>query len=110
MKNFKIAIDDFGTGYSSLNYVKELNFDILKIDINFIKNIENSDKDLAIVKTIITLAKSLNLKTIAEGVETPGQLELLRQIGCDVAQGFLIAKPMPVFKAAEFIKTFKGLK
>ena len=110
MKNFKIAIDDFGTGYSSLNYVKELNFDILKIDINFIKNIENSDKDLAIVKTIITLAKSLNLKTIAEGVETLGQLELLRQIGCDVAQGFLIAKPMPVFKAAEFIKTFKGLK
>jgi len=109
-KNFKIAIDDFGTGYSSLSYVKELNFDVLKIDINFIKNIENSYKDLAIVKTIITLAKSLNLKTVAEGVETPGQLNLLKNIGCDVAQGFLIAKPMPVYEAAEFIKTFKGLR
>jgi diguanylate cyclase (GGDEF)-like protein/PAS domain S-box-containing protein len=109
-KNFQIAIDDFGTGYSSLSYVKELNFDVLKIDINFIKNIENSYKDLAIVKTIITLAKSLNLKTIAEGVETIGQLNLLQNIGCDIAQGFLIAKPMPVFEAAEFIKTFKGIR
>jgi diguanylate cyclase (GGDEF)-like protein len=109
-KNFNIAIDDFGTGYSSLSYVKELNFDVLKIDINFIRNIENSYKDLAIVKTIITLAKSLKLKIVAEGVETKGQLELLKEIGCDIAQGFLIAKPMPVYEAAEFIKNFKGLK
>ena len=108
-KNFKIAIDDFGTGYSSLSYIKDLNFDILKIDISFIKNIVNSYKDLAVVKTIITLAKALNLKTVAEGVETKEQFEILKDAGCDIVQGYLIARPMSAEETKEFIKNFKGI-
>jgi diguanylate cyclase (GGDEF)-like protein/PAS domain S-box-containing protein len=108
-KNLKIAIDDFGTGYSTFSYVRELDFDVLKIDMSFIKNIEKSKKDYALVKTIILLAKELNLKTIAEGVETEGQLKILRELGCDVAQGFLIAKPMPLDEAVEFLKNFNGI-
>jgi EAL domain-containing protein (putative c-di-GMP-specific phosphodiesterase class I) len=77
--------------------------------MSFIKNIENSKKDLALVKMLITLAKELNLKTIAEGVENKNQLNILKALGCDIAQGYLIAKPMPVDEAVEFIKEFKGV-
>jgi diguanylate cyclase (GGDEF)-like protein/PAS domain S-box-containing protein len=108
--NLKISIDDFGTGYSSFLYIKELDFDVLKIDMSFIKNIHKNEKDLALVKTLVTLAKELNLTTIAEGVEEKEQLEILNEIGCDIAQGFLIAKPMPLKDAVEFKKNFKGLR
>jgi len=88
-----IAIDDFGTGYSSLSYLKQLPVDILKIDRSFVSNLVNSCEDRAIVTAIITLAQTLNLSVVAEGVENISQLCLLRSMECDVAQGFLFGKP-----------------
>ncbi|EDM23330.1 sensor domain-containing protein [Caminibacter mediatlanticus] len=108
-KNFKIAIDDFGTGYSTFTYIKELNLDIVKIDMQFIKNIEHSSKDYALVKTIIILAKEFDLKVVAEGVENKKQLQILRDLGCDYIQGYLISKPLPFQEMKLFIKEFSGL-
>ncbi|CAH1208608.1 putative Diguanylate cyclase [Candidatus Nitrotoga sp. BS] len=92
--NVLIAIDDFGTGYSSLAYVAKLPIDILKIDRAFIVDIENSVENRAIVSTIILLAHSLNLKVVAEGVETKKQAQLLRSLECDQMQGYLFSPPV----------------
>lgn len=94
-RNIKVAIDDFGTGYSSLNYLKELDADILKIDISFIRNITTSKKDFLIVKSIVEFAKNLGMEPLAEGVETKQQYEALKSIGCTYVQGYLFGKPMP---------------
>jgi diguanylate cyclase (GGDEF)-like protein len=91
----RISIDDFGTGYASLNYLRYLPLHKLKIDCAFIREIVTSRDDAAIVRAIISLAHSLRLKVIAEGVETPEQLELLRQLGCDQYQGYYCSAPMP---------------
>ncbi len=95
----QIAVDDFGTGYSSLNYLKSFPFDILKIDMCFVRNIDRDDKNAAITSAIIQMAHSLNLKVIAEGVETEAELAVLRQYRCDAMQGYLFSRPVP---AAEF--------
>ncbi|MEO7782486.1 MAG: EAL domain-containing protein [Candidatus Nitrotoga sp.] len=92
--NVLIAIDDFGTGYSSLAYVAKLPIDILKIDRAFIVNIENSVENRAIVSAIILLAHSLNLKVVAEGVETEEQAQFLRSLQCDQMQGYLFSQPV----------------
>jgi len=89
-----VAIDDFGTGYSNFSYLKELPIDYLKIDISFIREAAKSKKDRAVVNAIVQMAHSLGMKTIAEGVETKEQLEVLKEIGCDMAQGYYFAKPM----------------
>jgi len=94
-KGFKLSIDDFGTGYSSLTYLKDLPTDYIKIDMSFVKNIEKSDKDLAIVETIINFAHRFKLQTIAEGVENKNQVKILQNLGCDFLQGYYFAKPMP---------------
>ncbi|MEL1134468.1 EAL domain-containing protein [Desulfitobacterium sp. THU1] len=90
-----LSIDDFGTEYSSLSRLKVLPIDRIKMDMQFVHGIEGSEKDQAIAKVIINLAKSMNLQVIAEGVETKTQLDFLSQRSCDVAQGYYYYKPMP---------------
>jgi diguanylate cyclase (GGDEF)-like protein/PAS domain S-box-containing protein len=92
----KISIDDFGTGYSSLSYLKELPVDTLKIDRSFVTGMESSQAQVAIIKAIIVLGHSLNLKIVAEGVENEAQLALLREYDCDYIQGYLVSKPLSV--------------
>ena len=92
---FGIAIDDFGTGYSSLNYLKKFPIDYLKIDISFIKDITTDPDAAAIVMAIISMAHNLGLKTIAEGVETKEQWQILRLLRCDIVQGFYCSRPLP---------------
>ncbi len=91
----KVAVDDFGTGYSSLAYLGELPIDVVKIDISFTKAIVEDKKKRSIVEGIVHIARSLGMKTIAEGVETQAHLDVLRDIGCDMVQGYYLAKPMP---------------
>lgn len=93
---FSISIDDFGTGYSSLIYLKNLKIDELKIDQSFVFGLEKNNSDATIIKTIIMMGNALGFEVIAEGVETQEQFELLKEMGCDYFQGFLLAKPCPV--------------
>ncbi len=93
---FKISLDDFGTRFSSLNYLSKIPFDVLKIDKSYIDSVTEDGKDQVIVKQIITLASSLGLKTVAEGIETQEQREVLTQMGCDSGQGYLLSKPVPL--------------
>ncbi len=95
-KGVNIAIDDFGMGYSSLSYLKQLPVTKLKIDRSFIRGVDSSDDQAAIVRAIIMLSHALGLKVVAEGVETQSQANLLLKEGCELLQGFLFAKPMPI--------------
>jgi EAL domain-containing protein (putative c-di-GMP-specific phosphodiesterase class I) len=90
-----IYIDDFGTGYSSLSYLKEIPFDVLKIDRKFIVDMMEHEEDLHLVKSIIALAHGFGKRAIAEGVETTEQFELLREMDCDWIQGYLFGHPVP---------------
>lgn len=100
----KIAIDDFGTQYSSLNYLKRLSVDRIKIAMPFIQGISENPNDEAITKTIITLARSMGIDVIAEGVETINQLEFLSQENCNEIQGFYFFKPMPLNELEKLLK------
>jgi diguanylate cyclase (GGDEF)-like protein/PAS domain S-box-containing protein len=95
-QGIRLSIDDFGTGYSSLNYLKKFNVNKLKIDQSFVQNISTAEEDRAIIAAIISMAKSLGLKTIAEGVETREQLIFLREQGCNEGQGYYFSQPLPV--------------
>lgn len=103
----KLSIDDFGTGYSSLSYLKKFAVDKLKIDQSFIKNLLDNQEDAAIVKAVIQMAKSLNLKTIAEGVEDGETLDALHGHGCDEVQGYHFARPMSIEAFEGFALYFK---
>lgn len=94
-RGVQISIDDFGTGYSSLSRLSKLAFDKIKIDKSFVHSISDQDDALTIIKLITGMAKSLNMKAVAEGVETQEQLESLQALGCDLAQGYLFGKPQP---------------
>jgi len=101
-----ISIDDFGTGYSSLSYLKKLPITKLKIDRSFIVDVPQDEDDVAIVKTIISLAKNLGLEIIAEGVETEGQVEFLVQEGCPNIQGYYYAKALSKSECEDFMKKY----
>ena len=95
-RGIKLSIDDFGTGYSSLSYLRRLPIDNLKIDRSFVENINSNTESLEIVKTIITLAQTLKMDAIAEGIETREQRDRLKALGCEYAQGYLFSKPLSV--------------
>lgn len=99
-----LSLDDFGTGYSSLSYLKRFRFDVLKIDRTFIAGLPDDADDVSLVKAILAMAKGLDLKVIAEGVENQKQFNFLASQGCDLAQGYLIAKPMPIDDYLSYLK------
>jgi diguanylate cyclase (GGDEF)-like protein len=101
----KVAIDDFGTGFSSLSYLRKLPLDILKIDRSFV-NDSHTEDGAAICDMLTVLARRLGLALVAEGIETPDQLERMRALGCDWVQGYWIAKPLPAAQAAQFARSF----
>ena len=94
-KDFKIEVDDFGSGYSSLSVLTQLELDVLKIDMSFIRNLNKNPNNTTIIKMIVDVSKMLKAICIAEGVETKAQYEFLKSIGCDVVQGFYFSKPLP---------------
>lgn len=100
----KLSIDDFGTGYSSLEYLKKMPIDMLKIAQSFVRDIDVNPEDAAIATTIIRMGHTMKIEVIAEGVETPEQLNLLRRMHCDKIQGFLVSRPLPPEKAAAFLE------
>jgi EAL domain-containing protein (putative c-di-GMP-specific phosphodiesterase class I) len=90
----RLALDDFGTGYSSLSYLKRFRFDVLKIDRGFVAGLPGNADDVSLVKAIVAMANGLDLRVLAEGVESQAQLDFLAAQGCDFVQGYLIARPM----------------
>ena len=90
----RLALDDFGTGYSSLSYLRRLPIDILKIAKPFIDDVAGSDEQMAFVHAIVNLSRTLHLQVVAEGVEQPQQIERLRELNCDLGQGFLFGRAL----------------
>lgn len=101
--NVKLGIDDFGTGYSSLSYLNRFPIDTLKIDRSFVQRLDTTPQDRAIVKTIIELTHTLGLDAIAEGIENTAQLASLRDLNCDIGQGYWFAKPLPAEAATQLL-------
>jgi len=99
----KLSIDDFGTGYSSLSYLRRFPINTLKIDKSFVLHMHDNNEACAIVRTIVALARSLQMEVVAEGLETAEQLEQLKSIVCDAAQGYFFSKPMPASQSQEFL-------
>jgi diguanylate cyclase (GGDEF)-like protein/PAS domain S-box-containing protein len=99
----RLAIDDFGTGYSSLSYLARFPIDILKIDRSFIAELGTEQEDTALVHSVIQLAAAMKLRTVAEGIERPEQLERVRELGCQSGQGFLFARPMDAIRATALV-------
>ncbi|MBR3017838.1 MAG: EAL domain-containing protein [Clostridia bacterium] len=102
-KGYEIEMDDFGSGYSSLNMLSSLPLDVLKMDIDFIRNIERNEKDFRLVELIIDIARYLRVPVVAEGVETENQLKLLKDAGCDIVQGYYFSRPLPAEEFTEKI-------
>lgn len=100
----KLSIDDFGTGYSSLSYLKRFQIDTLKIDREFVHDMDTSPDGQAIISAVIQMARRLSITTLAEGVETANQLELLRRYGCDQLQGYYFSRPLPAAELADFVR------
>ncbi len=105
----KLSLDDFGTGYSSLAYIKNFPIDTLKIDRSFVRDIATDRTDQALAKTIITLAHSLGMRVVGEGVETAAQLDVLRAYGADSCQGYYFSRPLPAEQFERFERTYRPL-
>ena len=105
--NVMLSIDDFGSGFSSLNLLKDIPFDVLKIDRGFLDETATSKESKWILRKIVEMADGLGVKVVCEGVETKEQAEMLKEIGCHIAQGYLYAKPMPI---SEFEQRFNHKK
>ena len=97
-----VSIDDFGTGYSSLSYLHYFPIDTLKIDQAFVRDMDKNESNMMLVKSIIALGKNMNMRIIAEGVETRQQAKILSDLGCDMAQGYYFAKPMSEMDVTKF--------
>ena len=102
----QISMDDFGTGYSSLGYLKKFPFDTLKIDQSFVRELKDNFQDIAIISAIIALGRGLNLRIIAEGVETEEQLQLLHRLNCEQIQGYFFSRPLTVENATKFMQEY----
>jgi diguanylate cyclase (GGDEF)-like protein len=103
-RGIRVAVDDFGTGYSSLSYLRKFPIDALKIDQSFVRQITMAPQDTTIVSAIISMGRSLNLRVVAEGVETIGELEFLQAHQCDEAQGYYFSRPIPHEEFAKFLE------
>ena len=90
----RIAVDDFGTGFSSMEHLRRFPVDLIKVDRSFTQTVEHDNRDAAITAHLASLAHALGLQAVAEGIETHGQLELVQELGCDLVQGYLYARPM----------------
>ena len=104
---FSIAVDDFGTGYSSLSYFCRFPVDVVKVDQPFVRGCVSSPEDQEIIRAIISVAHTLDLDVVAEGVESIAQMELLRAVGCDELQGYFIGHPMRTDDYARFVMNKK---
>jgi EAL domain-containing protein (putative c-di-GMP-specific phosphodiesterase class I) len=107
-QGISISLDDFGTGYSSMSYLKNLPLDCLKIDQSFVRGIETSPGDAAITDAILSMAKALKLRTVAEGVESEAQRHFLAQRSCDEVQGYLFSRPVPSDEFEDFVERNTG--
>lgn len=104
----EVLLDDFGTGYSSLSILKNLPVTHMKIDRSFVRDLETAQDDREIVQGLVAMAHSLRLQVIAEGVESISQMEMLKEFGCDFAQGYFFSKPLPVSELLERRSTKDG--
>jgi EAL domain-containing protein (putative c-di-GMP-specific phosphodiesterase class I) len=104
----RISIDDFGTGYSSFAYLQQLAVDEIKVDMSFVLGMVDNPDDATIVRTTIALGHSLRLEVVAEGVETSEALVMLREMGCDLAQGYWLSRPLPGAEALEWLHRHGG--
>lgn len=106
---FSCSIDDFGSGYSSLNSLKDLPFDVIKLDKVFLDNSVNTKRSEEIIKSIIDMAKHIEIITVAEGVETYEQLDFLKKTDCDMIQGYIFSKPLPIREFEEVLRENKSI-